>query len=172
MPMTSSRRCWRWRAARPSRRSTRCRPTACAGSTFSASTNCAGATCRRRRAGSTCTAAPCSASWPSAHRASRLILLCHNKSAACYCALSPCGRKIWKRHERPADVLAGVEILQHLALLVVAGKREDIRNTGQLGARLGAGLQQHIDGFVGNPVGFALVDAVEALTDAVDLATL
>src|ERR1700760_1072281 len=40
--------------------SIRCRLTACAGSTSSASTSCADATCRRRRAGSTCTAAPCS----------------------------------------------------------------------------------------------------------------
>ena len=55
--------------ARSSRRKIRCRPTACAGSTSSASTNCATATFRRRRAGSTCTAAPCSAFWRSARRA-------------------------------------------------------------------------------------------------------
>jgi CheY-like chemotaxis protein len=42
----------------PSRRKIRCRPTACAGSTSSASTSCAIATSRRPRAGSTCTAAP------------------------------------------------------------------------------------------------------------------
>ena len=52
----------------PSRRKIRCRPTACAGSTSSASTSCAAATSRRPRAGSTCTAARCSASWPSARR--------------------------------------------------------------------------------------------------------
>ena len=46
----------------------RCRRTACAGSTSSASTNCAAATFRKPRAGSTCTAAPCSASSPSARR--------------------------------------------------------------------------------------------------------
>ena len=54
---------------RPSCPKTRCRPTACAGSTSSASTSSAAATSRRRRAASTCTAARCSASWPSARRA-------------------------------------------------------------------------------------------------------
>jgi len=43
----------------------RCRLTACAGSTSSASSNSATATSRRRRAVSTCIAAPCSASWAS-----------------------------------------------------------------------------------------------------------
>ena len=55
-------------AERPSRRKIRCRPIACAGSTSSASTNCAAATSRRPRAGSTCTAARCSAFSPSARR--------------------------------------------------------------------------------------------------------
>ena len=45
-----------------------CRPTACAGSTSSASTSCATATSRRRRAGSTCTAARCSGFSRSGHR--------------------------------------------------------------------------------------------------------
>ena len=48
----------------------RCRPTGCAGSTSSASTRCATATSRKPPAASTCTAAPCSAFWPSARRAS------------------------------------------------------------------------------------------------------
>ena len=56
--------------ARSSRRKIPCRPTACAGSTSSASTNCAAATFRRPRAGSTCTAAPCSGFWPKGRRAS------------------------------------------------------------------------------------------------------
>ena len=56
----------------PRRRTTRCAPTGCAGSTSSASTSSATTTSRRRRAGSTCTAAPCSASWPSAPRADRV----------------------------------------------------------------------------------------------------
>ena len=56
------------RRAAPRRRKIRCRPTACAGSTSSASTKCASATSRKPRAGSTCTAARCSASWPSARR--------------------------------------------------------------------------------------------------------
>ena len=47
----------------------RCRPIACAGSISSASTNCAATTSRKPRAGSTCIAAPCSASSPSAARA-------------------------------------------------------------------------------------------------------
>ena len=49
---------------------TRCRPTACAGSTSSASSSSATATSRRRRAASTCTGAPCSASWASTRPAS------------------------------------------------------------------------------------------------------
>ena len=69
-PTTSPTRCWRSTAARPSRRTTRCRPTGCAGSTSSASTSCATATCRRRRGGSTCTAGRCSASSPSGRRSS------------------------------------------------------------------------------------------------------
>src|SRR5258708_39558155 len=44
------------------RPATRCRPTACAGSTSSASSNSATAMSRRRRAVSTCIGAPCSAS--------------------------------------------------------------------------------------------------------------
>ena len=63
-----SRRCSRSTAARPSRRRTRCRRIACAGSTSSASTSCATATSRRPRAASTCTGARCSASSPSARR--------------------------------------------------------------------------------------------------------
>jgi DNA-binding NtrC family response regulator len=43
---------------RRARRRTRCRPTACAGSTSSASMSCATATSRRPRAGSTCIGAP------------------------------------------------------------------------------------------------------------------
>ena len=62
--------------ARAARR-IRCRPTGCAGSTSSASTSSATATSRRPRGGSTCTAARCSASSPSAAR-SRLL----NVSAA------------------------------------------------------------------------------------------
>ena len=58
---------------RSSRRKIRCRPTACAGSISSASTNCAAATSRRRRAGSTCIAAPCSGFWRSARRSN-----CHS----------------------------------------------------------------------------------------------
>ena len=54
--------------ARSSRRPIRCRPIACVGSISSASTSCAAATCRRPRAGSTCIAALCSGSWPSARR--------------------------------------------------------------------------------------------------------
>jgi len=53
----------------PNCRKTRCRLTACAGSTSSAFTRCATATSRRPRGGSTCTAAPCSAFSPSEHRA-------------------------------------------------------------------------------------------------------
>ena len=56
------------RARRPRRRKTRCRPTASAGNTSSASTRCATATSPRPPAASTCTAARCSASWPSARR--------------------------------------------------------------------------------------------------------
>ena len=56
---------------RSSRRKIRCRPTACAGSTSSASTNCAAATSRKPRAGSTCTAARCSGFWRKAMRAPR-----------------------------------------------------------------------------------------------------
>ena len=52
----------------------RCRPTGCAGNTSSASTKCATATFPKRRGGSTCTAAPCSASWPSARRGSAFFL--------------------------------------------------------------------------------------------------
>ena len=55
--------------ARRCRRKIRCRPTASAGSTSSGSTSSATATSRRPRAGSTCTAARCSASSPSAPRA-------------------------------------------------------------------------------------------------------
>ena len=47
---------------------TRCRRTGSAGSTSSASTSSAAATSRRLRAASTCTAARCSAFWPSARR--------------------------------------------------------------------------------------------------------
>ncbi len=46
----------------------RCRPTACAGNISSASTSFATATSRKRRVASTCTAAPCNASSPSARR--------------------------------------------------------------------------------------------------------
>ena len=51
-------------AARACRRRAkiRCRPTGCAGSTSSGSSSSATATCRRPRAASTCTAAPCSGS--------------------------------------------------------------------------------------------------------------
>ena len=55
-------------AGRRRRPKTRCRPIASAGSTSSASTSCATATSPRPRGGSTCTAAPCSASSPSARR--------------------------------------------------------------------------------------------------------
>src|SRR5262245_30612420 len=68
MPTTSSMHCSPSTAGRPTRPSIRCRPIACAGSTSSASTNCAGATCPRRRVVSTCIAARSSASWPSARR--------------------------------------------------------------------------------------------------------
>ena len=50
-------------------------PTGSAGSTSSASTSSATTTSRRPRGGSTCTAAPCSASWPSARRGIRCSLL-------------------------------------------------------------------------------------------------
>ena len=53
---------------RSSRRRIPCRPTASAGNISSAFTNCAGAMFRRRHAGSTCTGAHCSVSWPSAPR--------------------------------------------------------------------------------------------------------
>src|SRR5690554_1173943 len=69
MPTMSSMRCWPPVPTSPSRRKTRCRPIACAGNTSSASMNCATAMSRRPRAGSTCTAVPCSASWPSARHA-------------------------------------------------------------------------------------------------------
>src|SRR5690606_2856498 len=71
MPTTSMRR---WSAAAPTVRSRRkipCRPTGSAGNISSASTKCATATCRRRRAASICIAVPCSASLPSALRADR-----------------------------------------------------------------------------------------------------
>src|SRR6266851_6428992 len=58
-----------WRCRR--RRRTRCPPTACAGSTSSASSSNATAMSRRRRAGSRCTAAPCSAFSASTRRATR-----------------------------------------------------------------------------------------------------
>src|SRR6516225_5252342 len=72
MPTTWSRRCSRSTAAKPSRRKIRCRPIGCAGSTSSAFTSFAAATSRRRRAGSTCIAARCSAFWPSARRSESL----------------------------------------------------------------------------------------------------
>ena len=56
------------RRARRCRPKTRCRRTGCAGSTSSASTSSAAATSRKPPAASTCTAAPCSGSWPSARR--------------------------------------------------------------------------------------------------------
>ena len=62
------RRCSRSTTRRRRRRKTRCRPTACAGSTSSASTSFATGMSRKPRGGSTCTAAPCSASSPSARR--------------------------------------------------------------------------------------------------------
>src|SRR5208282_2102539 len=66
MPTTSLPPCSRSTTRRSSRRRIRCRRTACAGSTSSASTNCAGATFRKPRAASACTAALCSVSSPSA----------------------------------------------------------------------------------------------------------
>ncbi len=66
-----SPRCWRSKARPPIRRKIRCPPTVCAGSTSSASMNCADAMSPRRLAGSTCIGARCSASWPSAHPAER-----------------------------------------------------------------------------------------------------
>ncbi len=50
------------------RRRTRCRRIACAGSTSSGFTSCAIATFRKPRAGSICTGARCSVSWPSARQ--------------------------------------------------------------------------------------------------------
>ena len=50
----------------PPLRRTRCPPTACAGSISNGFMNCAAAMFLRPRAGSTCIAAPCSASWPNA----------------------------------------------------------------------------------------------------------
>jgi ActR/RegA family two-component response regulator len=50
-PMRLNARCWLARAKHRNRRKTRCRPTGCGGSTFSGSSNCATATCRRRRVG-------------------------------------------------------------------------------------------------------------------------
>ena len=46
----------------------RCRPTGCAGNISSGSMNSATAMSPKPRGASTCTAAPCSASWPSARR--------------------------------------------------------------------------------------------------------
>ena len=65
-------------ATRSSRRKIRCRPTACAGNTSSASTNCAAETFRRPRAGSTCIAALCNASSQNARR--NRALACRNSS--------------------------------------------------------------------------------------------
>ena len=62
-------RTWPAAARSPNYRTTQCRRIGCAGNTSSASTRCATATSRKPRAGSTCTAAHCSASWPSARRA-------------------------------------------------------------------------------------------------------
>src|SRR5258708_735000 len=58
----------------------RCRPTACAGSTSSACSSSATATSRRRRAVSTCTGAPCSASsasTPPANTDARALITLH-----------------------------------------------------------------------------------------------
>src|SRR6476646_228014 len=74
MPTTLSPHCWRSKAARPTHRNTRCRRTGCAGSISSESMSCAAATFRKRRGGSTCTGAPCSASSPNARRADRAPL--------------------------------------------------------------------------------------------------
>src|SRR5260370_22062711 len=65
MPTPSSRRGRRTAARCRRRPAIRCRPTACAGSTCSALSSRAIATFRRRRDVSTCTGAPCSASWAS-----------------------------------------------------------------------------------------------------------
>ena len=86
--------------------------------------------------------------------------------------LQPVRRQVGRRDERPADVLPGVEKFQHLLLFGVARQRQHVRHALQLGPRLGAGLEQHIDDLVRNPIGLALHDAVEAFADAVDLAAL
>ena len=68
-------------------------PTGCAGSISSASTSSATTTSRRPRGGSTCTAAPCSGSWPSAARSGPEID-CQPPAArvAARCAAFPCVR--------------------------------------------------------------------------------
>ena len=73
----------------PSRRKIRCRPIASAGSTSSASTSCATATSPRPRAGSACTAAPCSAFSPSARRNNPRVFTPRGAPGACPGSAAP-----------------------------------------------------------------------------------
>src|SRR5690242_8571340 len=73
MPTTSITRWSRPRPPKRRRRRIRCRRIACGGNTSSGSTSCATATSRRRRGGSTCIAARCSVSSPSAPLSSESI---------------------------------------------------------------------------------------------------
>ena len=81
-------------------------------------------------------------------------------------------RHVGRRDERPSDALAGIEELERLLVLGVLDQVEQERRVLDLGVRLGAGLEQHIDDALVEPVRALAVGAVIALADAVDLAAV
>src|SRR5215475_280994 len=152
MPTTSSMRCSPSTGARRRRPSIQCRPIVCAGNTSSASTSCAAATFPRLRAASTCTAARCSGSSPSARRSSFADMYSGSRSArlrAPRLARSDFLRVDSPRHIgtlliRPQDQLLHppIEDLGHVEL--VLGRAGHLVDPPEL-VELLAGLAEHAE---------------------------
>ncbi len=84
----------------------------------------------------------------------------------------PLRREVWRRDERAADALPGIEEFDRLALLGGAREIEHEWNAAKLGIGRGAALKENRNRLRRDPVRSPHADAVEALADALDLAAL